>query len=328
MLYLLLGLPLGTLWFSLLVTGFSVGLSLLVVALAGIPILIGVWYGVRMFANVERSAASGLLGLELPAAAMAGPSGNLWVRLKLLSTDRARWRELGFLFLRFPVGIATFTAAVTLVAAPLAIAWAPFEFWIDDDPEWGDWTFSTEVQDLASTYPWSWLLVPLGLLLLVASFHVINLLADACGRWTSAALGSSEAVPAHEPDGDRVGAAWIGGTALLRIHVVTFASVIAMLALIDVADSDDVWFHWPLITWGPVLAIHAALANRPEKVREPLALLVLYGHVVVFVGVMAMLLLIDVAAGGGVWFYWPLITWGAALAIHAGVTRGKGRRPI
>jgi hypothetical protein len=45
--YLLLGLPLGTLWFSVLVTLASVSVSMLVVALLGIPLLIGTWYAVR-----------------------------------------------------------------------------------------------------------------------------------------------------------------------------------------------------------------------------------------------------------------------------------------
>ena len=39
--YLLLGLPLGTLWFTLIVTGVSVSISMLVVALLGIPMLLG-----------------------------------------------------------------------------------------------------------------------------------------------------------------------------------------------------------------------------------------------------------------------------------------------
>src|SRR6186997_797838 len=59
--YLLLGLPLGTLWFSILVTLTSVSVSMLVVALLGIPLLVASWYAVRAFANVERGVADVLL---------------------------------------------------------------------------------------------------------------------------------------------------------------------------------------------------------------------------------------------------------------------------
>src|SRR5690349_15132481 len=69
--YLLLGLPLGTLWFSVLVTVAAVSLSMLVVALLGIPMVIGMWYAVRAFANVERAVASTLLAQPVEQAPMA-----------------------------------------------------------------------------------------------------------------------------------------------------------------------------------------------------------------------------------------------------------------
>ena len=60
--YLLLGLLLGTVWFTVLVSGVATGISLLVVALLGIPILLGLWYVTRLFANVERSTANAAAG--------------------------------------------------------------------------------------------------------------------------------------------------------------------------------------------------------------------------------------------------------------------------
>jgi len=60
--YLLIGLPLGTIWFTVLVTGVSVALSMLVIALLGIPMLLGLWYVTRSLANVERRVANALLG--------------------------------------------------------------------------------------------------------------------------------------------------------------------------------------------------------------------------------------------------------------------------
>ena len=124
--YLLLGLLLGTVWFTVLISGVAIGISMLVVALLGIPILVGLWYATRLFANVERTTANVLLGQHLAHHPVAtNDRGNLWVRLRSMTGDRDRWRELTFLVLRFPVGIATFTVATTALAAPAMVAYAP-----------------------------------------------------------------------------------------------------------------------------------------------------------------------------------------------------------
>ena len=186
--YLLVGLALGIAWFALLVTGVAVGISLLAVALLGIPVLVGVWYASRAFANVERSLANVLLDSHLPLERMAGPDrGNLWVRLRVMVHDRARWRELAYLALRFPVGIAAAVIAVMALTTPVLVAYAPWAARYEDEP-FGDWAFSSTIEDVASSSPWSWLLVPFGMLLLVGAFHLVNAVANACGRWASAWL--------------------------------------------------------------------------------------------------------------------------------------------
>ena len=189
--FLLVGLPLGTTWFTVLVTGVSVALSMFVVALVGIPMLVGLWYATRAFANVERSLANALLGQRLPRSPMNSPDrGNLWVRLRSMTRDRDRWRELGYLMLRFPIGVATFTAAVTAIATPLMVAYAPIVVRYDEQP-FGDWALSSRMEDVVSSSPWSWLLVPLGLVMLVASFHLMNRVAIVCGRWATAWLAGA-----------------------------------------------------------------------------------------------------------------------------------------
>jgi hypothetical protein len=186
--YLVLGLPLGTAWFALIVSGVSVGVSLLAVALLGIPVLLGLWYAIRLFANVERSVASGLLGQRLPHAPMTGPGhGNLWVRLRAMVREPARWRELAYLLLRFPVGIATATFAAVALAMPFLVAYAPWAARGEDQP-FGDWALSDNLQTIASSSPWSWFLVPLGIVLVIPAFHLVNAVAAACGRWTATSL--------------------------------------------------------------------------------------------------------------------------------------------
>jgi hypothetical protein len=188
--YLLLGLLLGTVWFTVLVSGVATGISLLVVALLGIPILLGLWYLIRVFANVERGAANLLLDHHVAYLPVATTDrGNLWVRLRAMTGDRARWRELAFLLLRFPVGVATFTLAVTALATPAMVAYAPVAARSGDAEPFGDWALSSTMEDVAGS-PWAWLLMPLGALLLIGSFHLLNAVAKGCGRWTAAWLGA------------------------------------------------------------------------------------------------------------------------------------------
>jgi hypothetical protein len=197
--YLLLGLPLGIAWFTALVTVLSVSASMVVVALLGIPLLLGAWCLIRVFANVERGVANVLLDQNLPIVRLTfGPRGNVWVRLKAMTRERARWRELGYLLLRFPVGVTAFTAAATAFTAAVAVAYAPIHVRLDDEP-FGEWFASSELERFASNSVWSWLLVPLGVVALFGAFHLSNALADACGRWAAASLDSRPARATLEP---------------------------------------------------------------------------------------------------------------------------------
>ncbi|MBV6508993.1 MAG: hypothetical protein JJLCMIEE_02060 [Acidimicrobiales bacterium] len=187
--YLLLGLPLGTAWFTAMVTGVSVAASMLVVALVGIPMLLAMWYLSRMSANVERAVANRLLHQQIPYAPVASHHrGNVWVRLRAMSREQDRWREAGFLMLRFPVGIATFTAVAVALATPFWVAWAPFQARLADHP-FGNWALSSEMEEIAMS-GWSWFCVPAGLLLLFVAFHALNGLARACSRWNTSWLGN------------------------------------------------------------------------------------------------------------------------------------------
>lgn len=187
--YLLLGLPLGTIWFSVLSAGLAVGLSLVVVALIGVPVLLGMWYVSRVFANIERLTANVLLGTSLPPVTF-GPHGhgNPWRRLRSLSTDRQRARELWFLLLRFPAGVATFTATVTALAIPFALAYAPVSARIDGDEPFGSWSHSDQLERIFAS-AWSWAAVPIAVLVLLIHLHLTNAVARACARWAAGALG-------------------------------------------------------------------------------------------------------------------------------------------
>jgi hypothetical protein len=98
----LLGLPLGTAYFIWLVTGLSTGIGL-VITIVGIP----------------------LLGTDLPPVAVAPRADGWFARLKAYWTDGTTWRGVGYLLARFPIGIATFTIAITAYSVALWCLAAP-----------------------------------------------------------------------------------------------------------------------------------------------------------------------------------------------------------
>ena len=100
----IVNLPLGIAWFTIIVTGLSVGVGTLV-TLIGIPILLLLLLFSRVLSAVERARARLLLDVEVPSPfrSLSAPSG-LWAQIKALVGDGAAWKALAFGLLLFPSG--------------------------------------------------------------------------------------------------------------------------------------------------------------------------------------------------------------------------------
>jgi hypothetical protein len=172
----LLGLVLGTAYFTWLVTGLATGLGL-AITLLGIPILTLVFATVRPLLAFERVLANSMLGADIPASGLAPGGEGLWGRFKAYWTDAATWRGIAYLLLRFPVGLFTFVVVVTsfstavaLVGAPIAAAFDPIELGF------------TTVNQWYAALP----LVPVGLALIVASGWIsegLGAMSRSLARW-------------------------------------------------------------------------------------------------------------------------------------------------
>jgi hypothetical protein len=123
--YALAGLPLGTFYFCFIVTGLSLGLGLLV-TLVGIPVLVLTLAGCRGLAQLERTLTASLLGASIPRVRIERERGFFWRRLVGQLRSSATWRELAYLLIRFPTGIASFTIAVSVIALPVSLLVQPF----------------------------------------------------------------------------------------------------------------------------------------------------------------------------------------------------------
>jgi Putative sensor len=147
--YLLLGLPLGVLDFVLLVTGLSLALGLLI-TLLGIPVLLATLLLARTLAAFERRLAWSLLDAPMPRRnrPAGDDEGGLWRRLRMLVTGSRTWWEIGFLLLRFPLGLLDFVVVVGLATLALAGFAEPIAVAAGAHTELGTWTIDTFQESL------------------------------------------------------------------------------------------------------------------------------------------------------------------------------------
>ena len=140
--YLILAFPLGLAYFVFLTVGLSLGFGLAIVWV-GVPILLLVLLGSWGLATVERQLAITLLGAEVPPMSPPPPMSpmspaaqrTLGQRLGDFLKNPVTWKGLGFLLLKFPLGLATFVFAVTLLALSLGLLLTPFFYTLLDPPE-------------------------------------------------------------------------------------------------------------------------------------------------------------------------------------------------
>jgi signal transduction histidine kinase len=121
MIHHLAGLFLGIAIFSLVVTGLSLGVGLLPLALLGVPVLGALMWLAQGFAWAERARFAFFLDKRIPAWPAGARAGYRWgivPRLALL-TDRGVWAEVGYALLRLPVSVVT--AAISIGAWTLGL---------------------------------------------------------------------------------------------------------------------------------------------------------------------------------------------------------------
>ncbi len=195
----------------------GIGLVIIWVGIFILALTAAAWWA---FASFERSLADGLLGTHLRPAPRPWQAANgTWPRIKAHFASLATWKDLAFLCLKFPLGLASFILAVTLGALSLALIAAPFYYGhvrstgaggaVTRGIDFGAWTVDRLWQAL--------LLVPLGVLLLIVSLHVFNGLAAV---WRAIARGLLES--AGEPRPQATAASEAAGPSLADTQAPTW----------------------------------------------------------------------------------------------------------
>jgi hypothetical protein len=128
--YLVAGLPVGVAAFSIIVTGLATAAGL-AITLVGIPILVLTLILARGIAELERRRAAPVLGVRIEGRERK-LTGSAWERTKAISFDPASWKDTAWSLLLLPIGVAGFTAAITLWATALGLVTSPLYSWALD----------------------------------------------------------------------------------------------------------------------------------------------------------------------------------------------------
>jgi hypothetical protein len=128
---MVLSFVLGIVYFVLLVAAIAVGVGTLIIWI-GVPILALTMVAWRAAAGAERWRVWRMLGTDIAAPRRPAPGrstapGDLLRQLRTQATDPASWRDLLYLFLMFPIGIAElvlvtvgFSLSIGLLVMPIA----------------------------------------------------------------------------------------------------------------------------------------------------------------------------------------------------------------
>jgi signal transduction histidine kinase len=183
--YLLLALPMGILTFTVVVTGWSLALGLLI-TLIGLPVAMLTIYVSRWMAWVERHRAALVLGEPIRGVYKPPATGRFVDRLKALFSDPSTWKDLGWHLLLLPVSIVDFTVVVTAWSVSLGLLTMPAWWWAlpDSDP--------TELGLFqVDSWPHAFLAAAIGIVALPVAAALVRGTAAASGSLSQLVLGPS-----------------------------------------------------------------------------------------------------------------------------------------
>lgn len=191
LLYLLLMLPLGIIYFLFFAASLTIGIPLafLLVGFIILAILAVGWWAIASF---ERYLAIWLLRVDVPPMEKPGPKrqGTFGAFADWI-TNPVTWKSLLFILLKLPLGIFTFIVLVTLATTSIGLAISPLIYW------WApvELSLSSTISGNIDTLLEAVIACISGILLGFASLHIFNYLAYADALWAKMMLGNSQPVP-------------------------------------------------------------------------------------------------------------------------------------
>lgn len=129
--YLLLSFPLGLCYFILIVAGLALGASTVIIWI-GLPVLFITLLMVRGMATIEQRIAANLLHVSFPYDTMREAPGQSFTRrFASVLRDPSTWTGIMYMIVKLPLGIISFTLALTLPIVSLAVTALPLAYLIN-----------------------------------------------------------------------------------------------------------------------------------------------------------------------------------------------------
>jgi hypothetical protein len=124
--YVVLGMFVGIVTFTVTVVGLSLGVGLLPLFLIGVPMLIATVYVVHGFAIMERRRARLFLRADLPPRPLRRwPGRSLWSKFVGRLSSPEFWKEVTYSVLLLPFGLISGSLVVSFYAPVLCSCWWP-----------------------------------------------------------------------------------------------------------------------------------------------------------------------------------------------------------
>ena len=172
--YMLISLGTGIVYFTIVVTGISTSAGMMVL-IVGIPLLLLVLGLVRTMSLFEGRLVEVLLGTRMPRRPRSTPPDmGVFERIGSGPSDGRTWYFMVDMVLMLPLGIAYFTIAVTGLSVGVSLITSPIWVWFGDHTfiingvvhNWGDdnWFPAWGIPIAMIT----------GVVVLIAMFHVIK----------------------------------------------------------------------------------------------------------------------------------------------------------
>lgn len=184
--YLVMNLPIGIASFVFVVTTVSVGVSTVIIWV-GLAVLAAAVLAMRGMATLERLRVHAMLGTYVASPYRPAEDNRRWLsRVK----DPATYKDMVYLLLMLPIGIAEFTISIVLWSVGLYLAFLPaYWTWVPGDWQMVLWDHHfVNIDSWLGTLP----LAGLGVLVLALAVIVTKGLGTLHARYARAMLGPSQ----------------------------------------------------------------------------------------------------------------------------------------
>jgi len=187
LLYMLLSLVTGIVYFTWAVTGLSLSAGLMVLII-GIPFMAAFLLSARGIALIEGRIIEGVLGVRMPRRPVFFKRDlGWWGGFKALFGDRTTWTAILYMILQLPLGIIYFTVTTTLIVVSFGFIAVPILTYV--------FNFPITQTNHHSYYAPGWtmpLFVLGGVLTLIVTLHMARGLGRLHGRYAKKLLVKGE----------------------------------------------------------------------------------------------------------------------------------------